>query len=35
MFHFLKNVVLAAGADVKAKWDYLRKLWLNERRELN
>ncbi|XP_046652757.1 uncharacterized protein LOC124343475 [Daphnia pulicaria] len=23
------------GADVKAKWDYLRKLWLNERRELN
>ncbi|KZS06344.1 putative Copia protein (Gag-int-pol protein) [Daphnia magna] len=35
IFHFLKNVVLAAGSDVKSKWDYLRKLWLHERRELN
>ncbi|KAK4028488.1 hypothetical protein OUZ56_017757 [Daphnia magna] len=24
-----------SGSDVKSKWDYLRKLWLHERRELN
>ncbi|XP_045034356.1 uncharacterized protein LOC123475558 [Daphnia magna] len=30
-----QRLTCCTGADVKSKWEYLRKCWLNERREQN